>query len=248
MENTSILPRLAPALPLAPTVNEIAMAQVTSVMEELLRSFAGQKIVECPASGWKQFRALPAASQHTAIAAIRGQIDFIRGAVSDGLQVKNEVEMLRYAMRTLSLRAEGDIFAEIEDGDVIEVVDEDFFQVYRSYSCFSLCNYSLTQLTAYPWFELYERSALVTKRLIQITQDILRGAVTYQSLAGFPEYQIRELLTDQLTTFTIREKFAAKLTSSLTGAPYLLSVKKIRESEVQPQLDPARARDNLRFI
>ncbi len=217
-------------------------------LDTLLGFFLGKKLPTPSSQVRKRFLQLDKNSQDMAIRTVQGQLQFIEGAMQMGLGVNNEVAMLKYAMRTLSLLCDQSVFNEIEDGDVIEIVDQNHLQVYRSYSCFSLCNYSVMQLTAYPWYELYERSSLVTRKLIECTQKILSGEASYVSMDYIPEYQIRELLTEDGSAFSIKEKFTAKLNCTLTGSPYILSVKRLRAVDIHVPAENGVATSNIHFI
>lgn len=215
-------------------------------LESMVEKFVGTKASISPASAWLKFGELPEADQRAAITVMVGQAEFIRSALQNSIDSHNEVEMLKFALRKLSLLSDTNVFDEIENGDVIEIFDREYRQVYRSYSCFNLCNYSLIELTSYPFFELYERSSHVTKRLVEFCDAIINGSATYLSFSTLPEYVLRELKTQNPSSFSVREKFVSKLVCAQTGTNYVLSVKRIEE--ITANQEQARELNNVSFI
>ena len=206
-------------------------------MRDTLRDF--EAVVErflkvtprAPRQGsWEKYASLPPEAQLGAIQGIRSQISFIEGAMASGLDAFNEVAMLDYAKRTFSLISEAGPVESVRMGDVVEIVDSNLLQVYRSYSCFSLCNYSLLELTSYPWYELYERPKRVTDDLIRFSEGLIGGKTPFVNFedGSFPAYNLRELMTEEQEVYSIQERFAARLKSAHSGENYILSVKRIQ--------------------
>jgi hypothetical protein len=204
--------------------------EVIGVLEGQILRLLGKKMKAAPASAWNHFLELSAATQQGILSGLHAQSDFIQGALDRNIDGLNEFTMLRYAMDRMCLLTEHDTTEALAPGDVIEIFDPMGCQVYRSYNCFSLSNYSLLELTSYPWFELYDRSHRVEDVLIETCEAIVSGKVSYLPLyEKVPDYTLRELRTDEHAVFAVREKFAARMKSAVTGQNYVLSAKMIRE-------------------
>lgn len=205
-----------------------AMAQAIARFNESLKKLTKIEAKAAPEKAWGAFRSLPRSTQWELVSMVESQASFMEGALEQNIDGCDEVAMLKYAVRRLSLDAEDEVLNEIRSGDVVEIFDQNHTQIYRSYSCFSLCNYSLLELAAYPWFDLYERSSLVAKNLIDISNAILSGA-SFIRLNNFPEYSLREALTEERALFALQERFMALIKSAVNGQNYILSVKTVRE-------------------
>ncbi len=202
---------------------------ILDALESAIMEFTKVRIKPAPASAWVKFLTLPQETQEMILTGWRGQTDFIRGAIDQDLDACDEIRMLEYAMGRLNLLCDTSLIADLSHEDVIEIYGPDYVQVYRSFNYFSLCNYSLLELGVHPWYELYDRSTAVMKQLIEMTESVLCGKTSRIDLDKFPEYTIREVMSPEGAVFSMREKCAVRLASSINGQNYLMSVKKVKE-------------------
>jgi len=149
-----------------------------------------------------------------------------------------------FALGKLNLLGDVSLIDQVNQGDIMEVHDGSYSQLYRSYSFFKHCRYSLVDLSTYPWFELYERSSTVTKQLIEATEKLLGSQSGRVSMHDYPEYTLRELMTEERATFALKEKYGVRLVSPTTGEYYILSVKSVRELQSDLRGVPG----NVRFL
>lgn len=192
-----------------------------------MEQFLGTRRRPTPPRTWGRFASLSLSDQSAIVHSWNGQSEFIVGASRDGITPCDETKMLKYAMGRLNLICDSTMLATIESDDVVEIFSADYVQVYRSFNCYALCNYSLAELGAYPFFELYERSSVVVKQLMEMGESLLAGKSSYISLKNFPEYTLRELMTEEQEMFSMRERCLIKVISASTGASYIVSAKKI---------------------
>lgn len=225
--------------PLSPVIETL------DVLEGLLERFTGSPPRRPPNAAWERYLSLPVDAQKATLAGWRSQASFIKAAMDEGLDSFDESRMLRFALGRLFLLGDSSAADIVEADDVVEIYDSNFVQVYRSFSYFNLCNYSLLELSSYPWFELYERSSIISKQLIEISERILNERLPSTSLAEVPLYTVKELMTDDQCVFTIREKRAFRLISSISGEAYILSTKQIKEVD---SVQGSKAGGNIRFI
>jgi hypothetical protein len=205
---------------------EEIIGRLNGLVERLLNL----RLRQPPETAWKKFFSLPTQQRAAIEMGWIGQADFIEGAINEEVNGFDEVNMLRYALGKLTLIAGTDIVENIEKNDILEIFDENCMQIYRSYSCFALCNYSLLELGSYPWYELYERSSVVTKQLIDYCREVIEGKRGRINLGEvMAPYSFKELLTEEQTSFEMTEKYLVRLRSPITGKSYVLSVKKVRE-------------------
>lgn len=208
----------------------LEMAEVLAGLETLLEKSLGKKLRPPPQIAWERFLQLEEKIQTQAIQGLRGQKDFLQGALDQGIEGFNEAAMLKYALNNFHLIGEGDLTGDVQTSDVVEIFDQDLRQIYRSFSCFSLSNYSLLELATYPWFELYERSHSIEGTLIDSCQLIIEGKSSYLEMGSrLNAYTLREILTEERAIFSMKEKFLKRLTSTNTKRHFCLSVKEVKE-------------------
>jgi hypothetical protein len=218
------------------------MRQALRNFESVAERFLGTSLANPNPQSWMKFASLSQDHQLGAIRGIESQAAFIQAAMEEGLDAFDELGMLDYAKRTFSLLGDSQYSNQIQKGDIVEIVDSDFIQIYRSYSCFSLCNYSLLELSSYPWWELYDRPSRVTEDLIAKSREIFEGrARILQFESEVAPYTIRELMTTEQEMYQVQERFAAKMLSAATGKTVMLSVKRITPV-------PAASNSQLGFI
>lgn len=197
-------------------------------LENALELFLGKPVKPSPARAVGEFGLLPEARQTQVNQGLKLQLDFIREATRLGLDAYNEVSLVRLAMKKLGMMADENTIEKVDPSDVVEIVAADHTQVYRSYSCFALCNYSVAELVTFPWYELYERPAWVESRILELCQPVFEGKVSYISLEGkIPPYILKETQTDECEAFEVTEKAYSLVVSHLSRSRYVLSTKKI---------------------
>jgi hypothetical protein len=203
-------------------------------LEAALSKLLGQTPKRAPVHAWERFLALPSQTRCQIEQSWKDQAAFIQAALDQNLDACDEREMLKFAASKLNLLGDSSLLERIEKDDVVEILNEHHIQVYRSFSCFSLCNYSLVELACYPWFELYERSSVISKQILDRFAHVMDGKSQFDDLSDLPEYSLRELMTEERALFSMREKFCLKVKSALTREQFLVSVKKVRELPTSP--------------
>jgi hypothetical protein len=196
--------------------------------ERLMEKFTGSKPRKSPLAAWEKFMALPLEKRQMVADGWAMQANFIQQSLSQGLAFQDELGLLKQAMDHLKLMGDFSLLSKIESEDLVEIISPDLLQVYCSFSYFSLCNYSILELSSYPFFELYERSSWVMQQLMENAGKVLKGENNIVSLGHLPEYSIIELLTEQKTVFSMRVKYFIRVVSSVTGASYIVSVKRVK--------------------
>lgn len=232
----------ARAFPAVPPATLSSLNRLESLLERLVGSAPR---TPSPAA-WARFLSVPEATQATVVKGWDEQSHFIEDALRAGLKATDEIGMLNFALSKLNLLGDSSLLGEIREGDVIDIFNSEYVQIYRSYTYFALCNYSLVELSAYPWYELYERSTNLTKQLIEIADKVLSGQLSRVSFEHLPEYTLRERLTDEHAAFLVKEKFGIRLVSPVTGENFALAVKTVRP--IASELAATGAPNNLSFL
>ncbi len=217
-------------------------SRLVQELEIALELFLGKSIPSTPARAVAAFGNLPVLHREQILRGLEGQLELLYEIMASGIDSCNEQALVHLAVNKLGLLVDNEFLDGILQTDIVEIYDSEQVQVYRSFSCFALCNYSIGELVTYPWYELYERPSWVQERILELSAPVFLGKRRMQSVEGLlPCYVLKETLTESREAFEVEEKFYARMVSGLSHQPYLLAVKKIRP------LGPVSA-DNLTFL
>jgi hypothetical protein len=61
-------------------------------------------------------------------------------------------------------------------------------QIFRNFRFFEICGYSLLEVEAYPWNELYERSHLITEKLLRTAAEVISSRGGCRAVNMPPHY------------------------------------------------------------
>jgi hypothetical protein len=113
---------------------------------------------------------------------------------------------------------------------VLVAYDLEGRQRYRSFNSLEFCNYSLDQLAACRWDELYACEAAVAERIRGFWEQLAEGRAEILFLEDFPEYVVEEIQTPDRARFLVRERCAFRAESALNGQIYIVAIKRIRHA------------------
>lgn len=124
--------------------------------------------------------------------------------------IDDSSRLLVVALRELGLTIDPDFYTKIDRTDVLEVYDSEHFQMFRSFNFFRICNYSLDDILAHEWYELFERPESITTELIGWIMDHLSSQ--------------RSISPNNVGEHLMREKWAEPQGNFITKVKYLGSV------------------------
>jgi hypothetical protein len=113
------------------------------------------------------------------------------------IELRDDKSLLWWALKEFKLRPTSDILDKLDEGDVIEVYDSNFVQIYRNFQFFRICSYTLEELFSYEWPVLFDREAHITESLIKDCMKVLSS----------PE---RKTIRFEVADHIIRENFSPK--------------------------------------
>lgn len=166
------------------------------------------------------FNSFPDERQARILANLRFHNKALAGASSEltsGLNAasqftrEKEIPYLMTALRKAGLRlGDSSILGFIEDDDLIEIFDSQGVQLYRSWSCYKYCVYSLAELLIYDWDTLYIRPSWVAKKLYEMVPLVFQGGVGTIPF-NFPEYAMTERLMKNDRVLMFQMKYVSPL-------------------------------------
>lgn len=171
-------------------------------------------------------------------------LDQVFGICMDtGLDVWNDKEFFKLSMRALKLSFPSDVMDKMGSEDIIEAYDMQRRQVFRNMRFMESSSYSLTEIFAYEWPELFERSMLITRQLIEASERVVWDENrTIPSLV--PKHLIRELRSQSPQACEVEHKYFAPLFSGPGRPGGILSICSGRPVEV----DILKKSENVTFI
>ena len=153
--------------------------------------------------------------------------------VSPGELLKEqEMNFLRqFLFRYKMIPADESVFTRISDEDFIEIYDAEGIQIYRRWSFFKFCRYTIDQILTKSWGELYERPQFVEKKLYAMMPSLFQrgcGIVDY----NIEDFVLSERYLDPPSQYLVKMKFACPLLDSKTKATVaFLSIAQARRLE-----------------
>ncbi len=126
---------------------------------------------------------------------------------------KSEPELLKKIMFSLGAMIDSQAYYEITDGDIIEIYNADFKQVFRNLEFMYVCSYTLMDLLAHEPFELYERSQQINTYIFEAAGQLLNRGFNLSpiSLEHIPKHLIREKFSEENLTSLVELKRAYPL-------------------------------------
>lgn len=127
------------------------------------------------------------------------------------LKRQDEVELLRAALRHLKLKSVDDsVFSMLDKGDIIEIYDSNFVQLYRNLVFMRYCSYDLVSLVTHSHSELYAVAEDDYAHLHRALFDVFNSAWKATSLSVKP-YLLKEKFGQRDHVFEICLKVCCPL-------------------------------------
>jgi hypothetical protein len=154
-----------------------------------------------------------------------------------------ELKLLKEALRKFGFEPKDQsIFEKIGDQDIVEIYSGEGVQIYRSWSFFKFCSYSLAELLIYDWNTLYERPASIVNSLFELAPLLFTPEATTMPY-GLPDYVLVERYMDRNRVFNVKMKLASPLIEKNSGVTSAF----ISTSEIK-HLEFGQATSTLSFI
>lgn len=164
--------------------------------------------------------------------------DLIFSAEKNGVDLKDEEALVRFALPRLGLTASQGTMDKIKDGNVIEIYNAQNIQIFRNITFMEFCSYSLLDLITFEFYELYERSTHITAKLLDAGREVLGTAIDFLDFAekNVPQHTLREKFSDARDQYLVTMKYLCPLYSGPNKRSALLVV---QQGERLPKYDQA---------
>lgn len=132
-----------------------------------------------------------------------------------------EISCINRALWTFGLRSKFDLSKYVEKGDVIEIYNADFFQLYRNLLFFELTGYEFTDLINFQFHELYSRPEFVTQKVIEHVQWVFQNEKPLVS--KIPPHEMIEIRSADKRSFTTEYRYIVPLHDAHGNCAAILS-------------------------
>ena len=131
--------------------------------------------------------------------------------------LREEIASIHSFLKHQGLKlADDDFLTKIRDGAIVEMYNCDHRQIYRSWSFFSYCSYSLADILVYDWNTLYARPAWVVSRCFTDICDVLEGRRRMVKME-MPEFLLKENFSNGRHSILLKVRFVTALLDQSSG-------------------------------
>lgn len=124
-------------------------------------------------------------------------------------------------------------FEKYSPGDVVEFYDNSGIQVFRNYSFFDICSYSLEEIFARPWTDLYQRDSKIMRGINDTAIGIFSNKITKPVDNSVPEHDLVELESERRHRIRIKIKSFIPLRSKFSSTPLAAVIEKCQVLSTQ---------------
>jgi hypothetical protein len=168
-------------------------------------------------------------------------LSVFRICASEDIDPWDDREFFKLSMQALRLSFPSDFPDNVGFGDLIEGYDMNRLQIFRNLRFMELSSYSLMQILAHEWPQLFDRADAITERMISYCDQILWTA--NRTIAfDIPLHFIRELRSKERQVLEVRFKYLSPLFSGPNQPFGILGTCQVK------QVETAKYQDNLALV
>jgi hypothetical protein len=127
--------------------------------------------------------------------------------------LKLEVDLFQKALELNALYPADDITKKFEFGDIIEIYDLNYTQIYANLQFLKLCSYDLFTLNSKPFYELYSRNQDCNNAILQEMEKCFFEYKSTQPFKVEPHF-IKEIFLNKKDIFKVHPKWISPLFDS----------------------------------
>ena len=157
------------------------------------------------------FPQMPAEMQLATLNAFRSYVELCREVRAEGHALRDNQFLLWRMFQKMKVHPPSELMSELTEGEVIEIHNSEFVQVFRNLRFFELCSYTLDDLLCRPFWELFQRDESVTGSLIQMGQSVFSGETPGVLQLTVPEHVVLEIDSEARLLSVIQHRVAAPL-------------------------------------
>lgn len=180
---------------------------ISNEISNLAKPF-GIRIIPYLDETLKLFSAQSAEAKKTIINSLNITRDLCNAAVKEQVDLANSRKLTWFALKAFGLIPSSDLLGLISDDDIVEIHNTER-QLFRSFSYFNYCSYSLEELCCVPWTQLYVRNTFLEEQLKTAIGETL---ATQKTVA--PNVS-QHLVEESASVFKYKINYSIKMMSPL---------------------------------
>lgn len=196
----------------------------------LMGQGAGLKITPFRGDGYLYFSDMPEHLQDALMAGFGSYVGVCREVLSEGGSLRDDQILLWRMFQKLKVHPPSDLMSQIGDGNVIEIYNGEFVQVFRNFNFFELCSYTLDDLLCRPFFQLFKREEWVTQKLMEVGFLFFSNQISGVYPWNTGEHTILEIDSDERLLSVIENRIAAPLFNAAGQVEAVVNVIRCKSS------------------
>lgn len=188
---------------------------------ELLEEFCafarteGLSVTPYQGDGPRYFLEMPEPLQEQTLKYFQAYVEVCREVRDqDQASLRNDQLFLWRMFQKLRLHPPSNFMSEVRDGEVIEIHNHEFVQVYRNLNFFSLCSYTLDDLLCRPFWQLFQRDESVTNGLVEVGKNVFSSAAPGTQHLHLGEHTVLEIDSPGRFLSVIQHRVVAPLSDA----------------------------------
>lgn len=173
---------------------------------------AGVEIIPFRRADVPHFSALSSAARRQVLNALRTCVSICISTIRNSTAVGDSRAIIWQAIKMFNLRPPSDLFSIINSESIIEMHSPDGLQIFRSFSFYRLCTYTLEELFCKSWLDLYGRDdESVNQEIQRDLGKIYSGEVMRTFPSSVRPHTVFELLSPLRFSVHLKIKYWAPL-------------------------------------
>ncbi len=137
----------------------------------------------------------------------RSYYEICAETIKEGFHLRDSLQLAWRAFGKLKLLPPSDIFDKIDlDCDVIEIYSPEGIQIFRNLRFFDICSYTLDEIFAYDWPELYSRELAITQGILSLVEKMFEGKIQVTTPANIEIHTVKEIFSEERNEYIIEQK------------------------------------------
>jgi PAS domain-containing protein len=155
------------------------------------------------------FSELAADEQAEAVRVLGHTLEIFDEVKTAGGTLADTPQLIWRSLRRLNWTPKSDVFDKIEKGDVIEIYSTEHRGLFRNLAFYDLVSYSLEDVFARKWFELFKRDEKKTAEIFQFVDRILRDEFRETTAPGFGHHLCYEMRSPARLHYKMSVKYVS---------------------------------------
>nr|BFD60039.1 hypothetical protein CKG001_21460 [Bdellovibrio sp. CKG001] len=175
-------------------LDEILSREFKTISEDICRMLAteGKSIVPY-LPGLPYYSKLPTAGKKQVVETLRFYQELCHSQLAEGYRINDSLSFTWRAFRRLGLVPRAELFSHMVDEDIVEIYSEDHIQLFRNFTFFDFCSYTLEELHTNEWWALFERDEEITTKIIEEVRKVFSEEVRETFAPDIPKHVLREI-------------------------------------------------------